>query len=146
MSQVNVESEIAVEGADSGREAVRRKWRRALFRPADEQFRGQLTDGGACRHAMPAEARHPEEILKPWVPADDEAPVRRQSSESGPALVDAHAGERRHNSLDLSGQQLFDAFLDRRIAGRQFGLIAGAEQQPLALRTKINIMRNLLAE
>ena len=52
-------------------------------------------------------------------------------------------GECRHESFDFLGQQFFDAFFDRRIAGRQFGLIAGAKQQPLALGPKINVMRDI---
>ena len=45
-SRVNVEQRMPRKNQhESGREAVRRKRRRALFRPANEQFRGQLTDG-----------------------------------------------------------------------------------------------------
>ena len=53
------------------------------------------------------------------------------------------ADKRRHKTFDFFRQQFLNAFVHRRIARRQLGLIAGTEQQTLAFRTKIDIVSDV---
>src|SRR6185503_16288781 len=124
-------------------EALRRKGRRFLVGATEEQVRRQSTDRRAGGHTVTAKTGDPEKVIDFWVPTDDEAPVRRQSTNSCPAFTDAHSRKRRHETADFFRQHFFHALFHRRIARRQLGLVTGAEQQTFAFRPKIDIIRDV---
>src|SRR4029453_8682859 len=92
---------------------------------------------------MSAKSGDPKKMFNPRIPTDHESPIRRQRSKTRPTLVDTDRGKSRHETFNLLCQQLLYTFVYRRITRGQLLLIASAEQQTVALRPKINVVRHV---